>query len=57
MGICPLTNRMCIKLGRHQEGLVCYEGAEVIRIKDLRVCPMTWCIETPKPPEHSKMPA
>lgn len=57
MGICPLTQRMCIKLGRHCNCLVCYEGNEIRKIKDLRVCPMTWIIEPATAETTSKQPS
>lgn len=47
MGICPLTQRMCVKLGRHTTEFVCYEGEQIRRIKDLRLCPMQVTIERP----------
>lgn len=57
MGICPLTQRMCVKLGKHQEGLVCYEEKVITRIKDMRMCPMTITIERQHADSTAKLPS
>jgi hypothetical protein len=57
MGICPLTQRMCSKLGHHWNALVCYEDVEIRNIKDMRVCPMQVTIEPRTDETTSNMPA
>jgi len=57
VGICPLTERMCIKLGRHPDGLVCYECDPIQKIKDLKACPQLPFLLRPPVGEHSKLPA
>ena len=47
MDVCQLTKQWCVKCGNHPDAQVCYEGAEIRRVKDLRVCPLQWCIERP----------
>jgi hypothetical protein len=47
MDVCQLKKEWCVKCGTHPEGQVCYEGAQIRRIKDLLVCPLQWTIERP----------
>jgi len=39
MDVCQLTKHWCVMCGSHPEGQVCYEGAQILKIKDLRACP------------------
>lgn len=57
MDICPLTGHWCVKCGSHLEGLVCYEGPEIRKIKDLKACPQVPFIFRELPGQAPKMPA
>jgi hypothetical protein len=39
MGICPLTQRMCLFCDHNFQDVVCMEGDQIRKIKDLGACP------------------
>lgn len=52
MGICPLTNGMCLFCSHGMANTVCMQGDQIRNIKDLRMCPQTVVI-LPKTDERT----
>ena len=41
MGICPLTQRMCLYCSISCGSVICMDSDQIRKIKDLLVCPQT----------------
>jgi len=39
MELCPLTKHWCVFCGSPHDDPVCYEGAEIKKVRDLKACP------------------
>jgi hypothetical protein len=57
MGICELTQRMCIFCGRDFTGQICMEGDQIRQTKKLKACPQLPFRNLRTDEAASKMPA
>jgi hypothetical protein len=57
MGICELTQRMCIFCARNFTGQICMEGDQIRQMKRLKACPQLPLRLLRTDEAASKMPA